>query len=108
MTQLVENLCRRLAAKEPVAVIGGNTKSFLGGQLIDEPVSMLEHSGIVNYEPTELVLTAKSGTSLRDIESCLKDARQMLPFEPPRFGVETTIGGVMASGLSGPPSSSPW
>ena len=46
MSQLVENLCGRLAAKEPVAVVGGNTKSFLGGQLLDEPVSMLEHSGI--------------------------------------------------------------
>ena len=102
MSQLVENLCGRLAAKEPVAVVGGNTKSFLGGRLSDEPVSMLEHSGIVNYEPTELVLTAKSGTSVKDIELCLKDARQMLPFEPPRFGAETTIGGVMASGLSGP------
>ena len=102
MSQLVEDLRRRLVAKERVAVVGGNTKSFLGGRLLDEPVSMLEHSGIVNYEPTELVLTAKSGTSLRDIESCLKDARQMLPFEPPQFGAETTIGGVMASGLSGP------
>ena len=102
MSQLVEDLRKRLAAKERVAVVGGNTKSFLGGRLLDEPVSMQEHSGIVNYEPTELVLTAKSGTSLRDIESCLKDARQMLPFEPPQFGAETTIGGVMASGLSGP------
>jgi len=99
---LVETLCTRLAAKEPVSVIGGGTKSFLAGRLKDEPVSMQEHSGIINYEPTELVLTAKSGTTLQEIEACLSDARQMLPFEPPRFGVQSTIGGVMASGLSGP------
>jgi len=99
---LVETLCKRLTAKEPVSVIGGNTKAFLAGRLNDEPVSMLEHTGIINYEPTELVLTAKSGTTLKEIESCLSEARQMLPFEPPRFGDQSTIGGVMASGLSGP------
>ena len=62
---------------------------------------MREHK-VVNYEPTELVLTAKSGTTLREIEACLSDARQMLPFEPPRLGDHSTIGGVMASGFSGP------
>ena len=99
---LVEILCRRLAAKEPVSVIGGNTRAFLAGRLKDEPVSMQEHTGIINYEPTELVLTAKSGTTLQEIELCLSESRQMLPFEPPRFGDQSTIGGVMASGLSGP------
>ena len=72
---LVETLCTRLAAKEPVSVIGGGTKSFLAGRLKDEPVSMQEHSGIINYEPTELVLTAKSGTTLQEIEACLSDCR---------------------------------
>ena len=57
---LVETLCERLIAREPVAVIGGNTKSFLAGRLTDEPVSMRDHAGIINYEPTELVLTAKA------------------------------------------------
>jgi len=102
MSVLVETLSSRLVAKEPVAVVGGNTKNFLGGRLIDEPVSMRDHSGVINYEPTELVVTAKSGTPLNEIEACLKDAQQMLPFEPPRLGEESTIGGVMASGLSGP------
>jgi glycolate oxidase FAD binding subunit len=99
---LVETLCDRLAAKKPVAVVGGDTKSFLAGRLKYEPLSMREHRGVVNYEPTELVLTAKSGTTLREIEACLSDARQMLPFEPPRLGDHSTIGGVMASGFSGP------
>ena len=99
---LVKTICERLAARDPVSVVGGNTKSFLAGRLTDEPVSMRDHAGIINYEPTELVLTAKSGTTLHEIESCLRDARQMLPFEPPRLGESSTIGGVMASGLSGP------
>ena len=99
---LIDTLCERLAARDPVSVVGGDTKSFLAGRLIDEPVSMRDHAGIVSYEPTELVLTAKSGTTLYEIESCLNDARQMLPFEPPRLGELSTIGGVMASGLSGP------
>ena len=102
MSDFIANLCSQLAAKQPISVIGGNTKTFLGGRLIDEPLSMCEHSGILSYEPTELVLTAKSGTTLAEIEHCLKDARQMLPFEPPRFGKQSTIGGVMATGLSGP------
>ena len=83
MSDFIANLCSQLAAKQPISVIGGNTKAFLGGRLIDEPTSMCEHSGILSYEPTELVLTAKSGTTLAEIEHCLKDARQMLPFEPP-------------------------
>ena len=102
MSDFIANLCSQLATKQPISVIGGNTKAFLGGRLIDEPISMCEHSGILSYEPTELVLTAKSGTTLAEIEHCLKDARQMLPFEPPRFGEQSTIGGVMATGLSGP------
>lgn len=102
MSDFIATLCSQLAAKQPISVIGGNTKRFLGGRLIDEPLSMREHSGILSYEPTELVLTAKSGTTLAEIEHCLQDARQMLPFEPPRFGEQSTIGGVMATGLSGP------
>ena len=57
---LVETICERLAARDPVSVVGGNTKSFLGGHLTDEPVSMRDHAGIINYEPTELVLTARA------------------------------------------------
>ena len=99
---LVEQLCTRLAAKEPVSVVGGNTKGFLGGRLRDEPFDMRAHTGVLNYEPTELVLTAKAGTPLSEVEALLTDAGQMLPFEPPVFGDTSTLGGVMAGGLSGP------
>ena len=99
---LIEHLCGQLAAGEPVSVVGGNTKAFLGGRLVDEPVAMTEYAGILSYEPTELVLSAKAGTSVSEIQQVLDEAGQMLPFEPPVFGETSTLGGIMASGLSGP------
>ena len=58
--------------------------------------------GLVDYEPTELVVTARSGTGLADLEAVLRDHGQMLPFEPPHFGLGATLGGCVATGLSGP------
>ncbi|MFQ5938340.1 MAG: glycolate oxidase subunit GlcE, partial [Acidiferrobacterales bacterium] len=58
--------------------------------------------GIVSYEPTELVLTARAGTPLKEVEATLDDGGQMLAFEPPHFGDGATLGGAIASGLSGP------
>jgi len=60
------------------------------------------HRGLVNYQPAELVITARAGTPLSDIEVALADHRQMLPFEPPYFGEHATLGGTVACGLSGP------
>jgi glycolate oxidase FAD binding subunit len=60
------------------------------------------HRGIVNYEPVELVITARAGTPLRELEQALAENNQMLPFEPPRFTDGTTLGGTVAAGLSGP------
>ncbi len=61
-----------------------------------------EYRGIVAYEPTELVITARCGTPLAEIEATLAGKDQWLPFEPPAFGEGATIGGVVAAGLSGP------
>ncbi len=81
---------------------GGGSKDFLGeaGSAI-KILDTSAHRGIVNYEPTELVLTARSGTSLASIEQVLAEQGQMLGFEPPHFGA-ATIGGAVSSGLSGP------
>ncbi len=70
----------------------------------DEDLSIARHYGVVSYEPTELVITARAGSSLADIEALLAAHGQMLPFEPPYFGVhgEDTLGGMIACGLSGP------
>lgn len=91
-----------IAAKRPLAIRGGGSKAFLGRAPVGEPLDVAGHNGVVNYQPKELVLTARGGTTLEEIESALADQGQMLPFEPPRFGLGATLGGTIACGLSGP------
>jgi glycolate oxidase FAD binding subunit len=86
----------------PLEIRGGGTKRFLGGSPVGEPLDMTELEGITSYEPTELVVTARAGTRLGDLEAALEEQGQCLPFEPPRFAAGGTLGGMVASGLSGP------
>lgn len=91
----------------PVAVLGGGTKSFYGGNIVGEAVDMCLYAGIIEYEAKELVLTVRAGTTLVEIEAAMDAENQMLPFEPPHFGgasddAKATIGGTVAAGLSGP------
>ena len=81
---------------------GSNSKSFLGRETHGEILDASTHRGIIEYDPRELVLTARSGTPLREIEEILAEAGQMLAFEPPHFGDHATLGGTIACGLSGP------
>ena len=60
------------------------------------------HRGVVRYDPAELVLTARCGTPLAEVEALLARHGQRLPFEPPAFGATATIGGTVAAGLAGP------
>ena len=60
------------------------------------------YAGIVDYDPTELVITARAGTRLADVGQTLAASGQMLPCEPPAFGAGATLGGAVAAGLSGP------
>jgi len=91
-----------IADRTPLQIIGGGTKAFYGRAPQGEPLSVAGHSGILSYEPTELVVTARSGTPLADVEAALAANGQMLAFEPPHFGAGATLGGCVASGLSGP------
>jgi len=81
---------------------GGGSKDFYGNVPRGEVLDTRGCAGIVAYEPTELVLTARCGTSLSDLEGVLSDQGQFLPFEPPHFGPGATLGGCVAAGLSGP------
>lgn len=90
------------AAGTALRIRGGGTKDWYGQALDGEVLDTRACSGIVSYEPTELVITARCGTPLAEIEALLARHNQMLAFEPPRFGPESTIGGVVASALSGP------
>lgn len=92
-------------SKTPIHVRGGGSKAFYGN-----PSSAVNHNvldttaynGIVEYEPTELVVTARAGTRLADLEVALNQQGQMLAFEPPYFDSAATLGGCVATGLSGP------
>jgi glycolate oxidase FAD binding subunit len=86
----------------PLCIRGSGSKDFYGGELQGEFLDARAYSGIVDYEPQELVLTARAGTTLKEINQALSDAGQMLPFEPPHFGDGATLGGCIAAGLSGP------
>lgn len=101
-TELAERVTACLENKTPLQITGGHSKSFYGNPTQGEVISVLGHCGIVRYEPTELVLTARCGTPLALIEQTLADNQQMLAFEPPHFGPAATLGGCIATGLSGP------
>ncbi|MFA7505830.1 MAG: glycolate oxidase subunit GlcE, partial [Burkholderiaceae bacterium] len=90
------------AARTPLEIHGGRSKHFLGNQPRGEPLDVRGFAGIVSYEPTELVVTARCGTPLEELEASLAEQGQMLAFEPPHFGPGATVGGTIACGLSGP------
>ena len=89
--------------KSPLNIIGAGTKSFLGEPAQNcNPLNVTGHSGIIEYDPAELVLVARAGTSLQDIEKVLGEHRQMLGFEPPFVDAGATLGGAVAAGIAGP------
>jgi len=90
------------AEGSPLILQGGGSKTFYGNADEGEVLSTRALTGIVDYQPKELVLTARAGTPLAEIEAALAERNQMLAFEPPHFGGAATLGGSIATGLSGP------
>ncbi|MBL8511053.1 MAG: FAD-binding protein, partial [Betaproteobacteria bacterium] len=105
MNDIIKNLSERIkhhaALGLPLVIQGGGSKAFYGGETAGDNLDVRPYCGIIDYQPKELVLTVRAGTPLTDIETQLEAAHQMLPFEPPHFGRGATIGGVVATGLSG-------
>src|SRR3954467_5703142 len=102
ITELAETIRSAAAHGTPLCIRGGGTKDFYGGPARGESLSIAAFRGVVDYEPSELVITARAGTPLAEIETALRDKGQMLAFEPPHFGPHSTLGGCIAAGLSGP------
>ena len=100
--ELAELVVDAINDKRVLNIIGGNSKSFYGRKAEGEVITTTEHSGVTNYEPGELVITARAGTSLTEIETLLKSKNQRLVFEPPHFSDTTTLGGAIATGINGP------
>ena len=104
---IIETVSAAQEAKKPVFIRGGNTKhGLLGRQCDAQTLSVSAHQGIIDLQPSELVLTVRSGTTLKEIEQALAPLGLELPFEPPHFGEAATIGGTLACNLSGP--ARPW
>jgi len=99
---LQERVRAAAAARTPLAVVGGGTKAFYGNEPRGEALDVRSVNGIVDYEPTELVVTVRGGTPLAELEARLAEQNQMLPFEPPHLGPTATVGGAVAAGLAGP------
>ncbi|MBL3605355.1 FAD-binding protein, partial [Pseudomonas syringae] len=94
---LVEQVNQALQDNTPLRIRGGNSKAGLGREVAGIPLDTREHRGIVSYDPTELVITARAGTPLSEVLQALDAAGQMLPCEPPDIGA-ATLGGVVAAG----------
>jgi glycolate oxidase FAD binding subunit len=102
MQNLIDHFQERVRNGRPLRIRGGGTKDWYGQRLDGDILDTRGYTGIVDYEPTELVITARCGTPLAGIEAALAQQGQMLAFEPPHFGTGATIGGAIAAGLSGP------
>jgi len=99
---LIDRVQAARADKTQLAITGGGTKAFYGEAAQGEPLDLRPLAGISSYEPSELVVTVRAGTPLATLEAALAEQGQCLPFEPPRFGPASTVGGMVAAGLAGP------
>ena len=102
LDQFADTLRRAGAEGRRLRIRGGGGKDFYAVALEGEPLDTTAYAGLVDYEPSELVLTARAGTPVAEVERVLAERGQMLAFEPPRLNGAGTIGGAIASGFSGP------
>ncbi len=104
---LLDQVRTAVAERTPLQIRGGGSKDFVG---TIQPAQLLDtrsHTGILDYAPSELVVTVAAGTPLAELEAALAEKGQCLPFEPPHFvwsaaDKTATVGGMVASGLAGP------
>ena len=104
--QLEQQIQHAYATKTPLKIEAGNTKTYLGRETSGEVVDMASHSGVISYSATELVVRARAGTKISLLNDLLAEQQQRLPFEPPSFAGEATIGGTVAANQTG--ASRPW
>ncbi|USU18108.1 glycolate oxidase subunit GlcE [Paraburkholderia fungorum] len=100
--RLVAEISQARADGTPLKIRGGNSKAFLGRPVHGTPIDTRSHRGVLSYDPTELVITARAGTPVAELNAVLDAAGQMLPCEPPAFDGTATVGGMVAAGLAGP------
>ncbi|MFT5578828.1 MAG: glycolate oxidase FAD binding subunit [Paraglaciecola psychrophila] len=104
--ELIERVVQARQQGQKLALCGGNSKTFMGREASGEPLAAGSHCGIVSYQPVELVMTARGGTTVQEITETLAEQGQVLACEPPSFNGQATIAGTLACNLSGP--ARPW
>src|SRR5690606_14441867 len=97
-----ERILDASAQGQALCIRGGGSKDWYGREPVGDVLDTRGCSGIVSYDPTELVITVCSGTPLTEVEAVLAQRNQTLAFEPPHFGAGATVGGMVAAGLAGP------
>ncbi len=97
-----EQILNAAKTNTSLSIEGGGTKAWYGNPNHFAKLDTRTYSGILEYQPEELVITACTGTPLKEIEAALKEKNQVLAFEPPHFGEHATFGGAIAAGLAGP------
>lgn len=102
LTTIIDQVRAAAAQRRPLRIRGGGTKDFYGQALAGDILDTRGLDGVISYEPSELVVTVRSGTPLAVLEEVLAQSGQVLAFEPPHFGPGATVGGMVAAGLSGP------
>jgi glycolate oxidase FAD binding subunit len=101
-TELSARVAEAVAKGTAMRIVGGDSKSFYGNPVEAEALKIGTHSGVIDYDPAELVITLRGGCKLKQVEALLAENNQMLGFEPLHLGGKATIGGVVATGLAGP------
>ena len=102
LQSLQERISAAAANHTALVIQGGGSKPFYGRAVAGQPLAVGGYRGIIDYTPSELVISARAGTPLSELEATLAQHGQMLAFEPPHFGATATLGGTIACGLSGP------
>lgn len=98
----IETLRTAASRSTPLSIRGSGSKTFYGRKIQGEEFRVGEYAGVIEYSPSELVISARAGTPLAELETTLAQENQMLAFEPPHFGPGATLGGTIACGMSGP------
>ena len=101
-SELIAQVTAVATAGGTVEIVGSGSKSFYGESIEALALEVGAHSGVIDYDPAELVITLRAGCRLQEVEALLAQNRQMFAFEPPSFAAGATIGGMVASGLAGP------
>ena len=101
-TELTTTVAQAVDSGAALKIVGGGSKSFYGNPVEAQALEVGMHTGVIDYDPAELVITLRAGCKLEGVEALLAENNQMLGFEPLHLDDQATIGGVLASGLAGP------